>query len=190
MTAGFDYDGTMLSASKTVKQDEIDKCRQEYIDFGIPLAEVGRSRFTLGLDMEYSKDVKDCFAYIYPKIEAQKVVALRNAGHKVKVTSGYRSPRSNILDIGSSVNSTHLFGEAVDINPIDSERNAAGWKALWVAHEATCPKSLELTPKKVMKLCNGAATVPYPGSFYPNSDDAMYPMATCIHLGNSSKLLE
>jgi hypothetical protein len=189
--AGADVPGkVVISQRRIVRQDEIDKCRQEYVDMGVGIrSEIVRSAFTMGLHEEYAnpQKIKDCYAYIYPEAEAQKVINLRNAGHNVEVTSGYRSPRYNVLDIKSSTNSTHIFGEAVDIRPTPSELNAEGWKALWEADQATCPKSLERASDKIMKLCNGLATETYNGSYYPGSYNAMFPMVTCIHLGNSKK---
>jgi len=193
------------SGETRVRQDEIDKCRQEYIDFGVGLrSEIVRSKFTVGLHYEYANPlkIKDCYAYIYPTLEAQKVTNLRAAGHQVKVTSGYRSPRYNVLDVTSSTNSTHLFGEAVDVNPIAGEQNAAGWKALWEDNaNAGCPKTLErklVTGKiGVMRWCNGTQTESngpnMPSGVVPGTagyESAVYGIATCIHLGNSTKKLE
>jgi len=193
----------VIPSMRTVRQDVIDKCRQEYIDYGVGLrAEVTRSKFTLGLHEEYAnpKRIKDCYAYIYPGFQAQKVEKLRAAGHQVKVTSGYRSPRYNA--IYSSTNSTHLFGEAVDVNPIASELNIEGWKTLWGDNaNAGCPKTLEMRRSDgtvgVMRWCNGTQTErkgpDIPSGVIPGTaeyDSAVYGIATCIHLGNSAKSLE
>lgn len=183
----------VIPSKRTVKQDVIDKCRQEYVDYSISLNEVPRSVFTVGTHHDYSQDIKDCYAYIYPANEAQKIANLKDAGYQLKVTSGYRSPRSNNILIGATIsstrNSTHIFGQAVDMRPLDRE-NVNNWQELWEAGQATCPKSLERSSTQIMKLCNGASTVPYNGSFYPGLYEAMFPLATCIHLGNSSKLYE
>lgn len=196
VTAGVSKFGEMLYTSKIVRQDEIDKCRQEYLDYSVSrFNEVPRSAFTIGMHPQYSQDIKDCYAYIYPRKEMGKVDALLAAGYTLRVTSGYRSPRANHLlpGIGATVestrNSTHIFGQAVDMRPINSGDPSA-WQELWEADSATCPKSLERSPTQVMKLCNGTSTTPYNGSFYPGSYEAMFPVATCIHIGNSSKLYE
>ena len=194
VTAGANVPGKVVVPSViTVRQDQIDKCRQEYVDMGVGLrAELVRSAFTVGLHDEYAKRVRDCYAYIFPHQEAQKVMSLRNAGHHVKVTSGYRSPRYN-ASVNSSTNSVHIFGEGVDINPSDSELNTEGWKALWVADQATCAKSLELSPTQVMLGCWGNEAAPSKWGSFPvgvtpsNYDELVYGQATCIHLGNPWK---
>jgi len=197
VTAGANVPGKVVVPSViTVRQDQIDKCRQEYVDMGVGLrSEIMRSAFTLGLHEEYANPlkIKDCYAYIYPQLQAQKVGNLRAAGHKVKVTSGYRSPRYNA--VYSSTNSTHIFGEAVDINPVDSEKNAAGWETLWEDNNnAGCPKSLEkIKPDGkigVMMWCNGSQQLPQNAGSYPGSENLMYNQAYCIHLGNAGKDLE
>lgn len=183
-------DKEALSPYRELKQDEIDKCRQEYVDYEIPLNEVPKSTFTAGLHSRYSKQVRDCFAYIYPSVEAQKVDKLLAAGHQLVVTSGYRSPRHNIRYVESTARSTHIYGEAVDIRPVKTNLNAEGWKELWISTQTTCPKSLESSPKDVMMWCNGTQAIPQYWNSYPGTDDLMYQSATCIHLGNASKTLE
>ncbi|MEW5905559.1 MAG: hypothetical protein AB1734_02130 [Elusimicrobiota bacterium] len=194
--------GLIKSYPRHIRQDDIDKCRQEYIDFEVPIAEVPRSTFTPGIDSEFleQKDRGSCHAYIYPAAEAQKVNDLRATGYKPRVTSGYRSPLRQFELYGSKIekrdkvkNSTHIYGQAVDIAPQWTDKNAAGWKALWTAPAATCPKSLELSPTRVMLWCKGAETEPYEAGSFPkgvtpeNFDTMVYGRATCIHLGNPSK---
>jgi hypothetical protein len=186
------------SYPRHIRQDDIDKCRQEYIDFEAPIAEAPRSAFTPGVPKDslfgdYSQDVESCHAYIYPAAEAQKVSDLRATGYTPRVTSGYRSPRSQFLltkKRDAVKNSTHIYGQAVDIAPQWADKNAAGWKALWTAPAATCPKSLEFSKTGVMMWCNGNQQTPVKTTNYPGSDEVMYQRATCIHLGNASKTLE
>lgn len=180
-------DKEALSPFRELKQDETDKCRQEYVDYNIGLTEVAKSRFTAGLHPEYSKGVRDCFAYIYPAREAQKVNNLRAAGHAVVVTSGYRSPRHNILYVKSTALSAHLYGEAVDVNPNETSLAASAWKALWEAPQSTCGKILETGRADTMLWCaNGETDVDMKrGSAFPTmSPSSIYSIANCIHLGN------
>ena len=180
-------DKEVLSPFRELKQDETDKCRQEYVDYNIGLTEVSKSRFTAGLHLEYSKQVRDCFAYIYPAREAQKVDSLRAAGHAIVVTSGYRSPRHNILYVKSTVLSAHLYGEAVDVNPNGVSLAASAWKELWEAPQSTCGKILETGRADTMLWCaNGETDADMKrGSAFPTmSPSSIYSIANCIHLGN------
>lgn len=192
--------GLIKSYPRHVKQDDIDKCRQEYIDFNAPLTEISRVRFTPGIDSEYleKKDRGSCYAYIYPELEASKVNALRGAGYTPRVTSGYRSPKRQFELSGSKMakrdkvkNSTHIYGEAVDIAPSWADKNVSGWKDLWTSPAAACPKTLEKKNPNdeigVMSWCNGSQTEPENGRFYPGTDELMYQAAYCIHLGNAYK---
>ncbi len=146
VTAHIIRNGVMTKVEAKAQQDEIDKCRQEYIDFGIPLTDVSRSRFTVGvgIDPEMVK-YKDCFAHIYPS-RAQEARDLVAKFSGVKVTSGYRSPRRN-WDIYKDRDPTakavktswHMFGRAVDLDFLP--HSAKNWEDLWKA--AGKPKILE-----------------------------------------------
>lgn len=137
------------SYPRHIRQDDIDKCRQEYFDLSTPehnltapgyFSKYTRPLFTPGTDGEFVK-YSDCFAHIYPEQRAREALSLR-AGFQgefgVTVTSGYRSARHNKRE-GGAWNSVHQFGEAVDIQagPV----NGANMKKLWLATD--CPKILE-----------------------------------------------
>lgn len=191
VTASMGYKGVSQKAVAIVRQDEIDKCRQEYIDFGIGLVGVQRSKFTLGIGGGFVdlKDVLDCFAHIYPQKEADKVKTLRAAGHGVTVTSGYRSPRGNWY-IGSNLltNSAHLFGLAVDIAP--DPLADSNWKTIWNA--SGCAKILERPNRPRKMLQCGEGEVPYgvheyAVDTYRDTDKDgianVFEEANCLHLG-------
>ena len=191
VTAGVNKLGTMLYASKVIKQDEIDKCRQEYIDWdngdlGKQLTYAPRSKFIQGIAGDFDR-YKDCYANIYPMQEAQVAFSLRNAGHALDITSGYRSPRHNMLTVQSSTSSPHLFGDAVDIVPVD--KSPAGWQALWESPEATCPKVLEYNKRDTILFC-GSDGIIYEGKAFPltgaesKDDPRVFSIQkNCIHLG-------
>jgi len=143
--------GRVKAYPRSIRQDVIDKCRQEYFDLSTPeydltapgyFSRYTRPLFSPGTDGEFVK-YSDCFAHIYPQERAQEALSLR-AGFQgefgVRVTSGYRSARHNRRE-GGVWNSVHQFGEAVDIQagPV----NGANMRKLWLATE--CPKILERT---------------------------------------------
>jgi hypothetical protein len=137
------------SYPRHIRQDDIDKCRQEYFD----VSETGkdlrlepyfgkytRPHFSPGTDGEFVK-FSDCYAHIYPQSRAQEVVSLRlrfQGEFGITVTSGYRSARHNKRE-GGVWNSVHQFGEAVDVQP--SPLNGRNIRELWLATD--CPKILE-----------------------------------------------
>ena len=175
---------------RMVRQDEIDKCRQEYIDWGNgdlekELGYAPRSKFAVGIAGDFGK-YTDCYANIYPTQEAQVAFNLRSAGYSLNINSGYRSPRHNILTVQSSTSSPHLFGDAVDITPADT--SPAGWQELWEAPVASCPKVLEYDKKKTILYC-GSDGVIWKGSAFPkgniplNDIQVFSIQKNCIHLG-------
>ena len=142
--------GLVRSYPRHIKQDDIDKCRQEYIDYivaagkALNLSEVPRSRFTPGVDSEFleEKDRGDCYAYIYPQARAMEVFSLRalhQGAFGIKVKSGYRSPRVNYRTPNASDKSRHMYGDAVDIVP--TPKTNATKNTLWPTVGA--PKMLE-----------------------------------------------
>ena len=141
--------GLVRSYPRHIKQDDIDKCRQEYIDYiaagkALNLSEVPRSRFTPGVDSEFleKKDRGDCYAYIYPQARAGEVYSLRGlhqGAFGIEVKSGYRSPRVNYRTPNASDKSRHMYGDAVDIVP--TPKTNATKNTLWPTVGA--PKMLE-----------------------------------------------
>jgi len=149
--------GTTRYASKIVRQDEIDKCRQEYMDIPVIrqytpdyMARIGRNLFTIGRDRTFvGTDALDCYAYIHPSRAAEAQRLMSTMRPQLYVTSGYRSPRHNEAlrrrGLGAAPNSTHMYGEGVDV--AFSNANMASRQApqlmfnLWNA--ATCPMILE-----------------------------------------------
>lgn len=116
----------LTSRTKILKQDEIDKCRQEYIDYvtvngkKLEISGVPRNRFIGDINSEFVKNPLDCYAYINPS-RAQEIIDLRNSYKElfeIEVKSGYRSPRKNLLFTeGSAETSWHMYGYAVDVVP-------------------------------------------------------------------------
>jgi hypothetical protein len=163
--------GLVKSYPRYVKQDVIDKCRQEYVDFGVPWEEVGRNRFSVG-GSEYSVDIVDCYAYIYPDERAGQLSGLRSQINEffVKVTSGYRSPRGNRKAGSKSNLSKHLFGDAVDIAPRPVDVNGSNMKLLW---------NLSPTPKLLEK---GASIILR--SWETPTNDTVFKHVDHVHIGN------
>ncbi|MFA6093806.1 MAG: D-Ala-D-Ala carboxypeptidase family metallohydrolase [Elusimicrobiota bacterium] len=195
--------GTISSERRTVAQDEIDKCRQEYVDLGIidslspgnPLFVPTHSQFTPGLDGEYVYEYKDCFAHIYPTQRAQEVQRLRAeiSSFQIKVKSGYRSPRWN--DHESSLakkTSRHMFGDAVDIQPTpETAITARNLTSLWDKEFPTsCPLILEGTASKVRMSCREdrkiIPTRDFPNPLTDKNKNGTYDVfegARLLHLG-------
>ena len=141
--------GLVRSYPRHIKQDDIDKCRQEYFDLSTAeydlkspgyFGKYTRPKFSPGTDGEFVK-YSDCYAHIYPQARAQEALSMRDyfrGQFGVTVTSGYRSARHNKRE-GGVPNSVHMFGEAVDIqsDPV----NGPNMRKLWL--QAGCPKILE-----------------------------------------------
>ena len=173
------------SKPRAIKQDEIDKCRQEYVDFGIELLKVPRSSFTVGVGMDPEMvKYKDCLAYIYPS-RAQDAKDLVAKFDGVKITGGYRSPRRNWdiykdrdPDARAVKTSWHMFGNAVDLDFLPHE--AANWKKLWDWEGTTIPKILEAPGgvPMIKKDSNGLLTI-----FKPYKEPSLYGSGYCLHLG-------
>ncbi len=182
VTAHIIRNGVMTKVEAKAQQDEIDKCRQEYIDVGVAFTEISRNRFRIGTDKNFSQDVKDCYSYIYPT-RADEAVTLVSQFPRTKISSGYRSPRSN-LDLYKGKNplppaaktSRHMFGDAVDIKYLSAPKD---WKGLW--DDAVEPKILEAPGVKAMLVKESATTptVVKP----PYTEPSLYDQANCLHLG-------
>ena len=181
------------SKPRAIKQDEIDKCRQEYIDLSNPeksedltaskyFSKYARSEFTLGVDGEKDPDyVKyiSCLAHVFPK-KADVVVGLANNPQikfKIDVTSGYRSPIKN-AGIGGVWDSSHLFGEGLDIVP--EPASPENFKILW--ENTDCPKILERPGVVIMAVCKTGEETPRFMKGY--SELNMYKLANCVHVGD------
>jgi len=146
-----DVDGkTVYSRNTDVRQDEVDKCRQEYIDIPVIgqyvpdyMSKIGRSLFTLGLDGQFvDKDgVVDCYAHIYPSRAGEALRLQEITQPHLYVTSGYRSPRHNAQISGAAPGSTHMFGKGADVAFANVQITPQRMLDLW--NVATCPKILE-----------------------------------------------
>ena len=149
-----------------------------------------RVKFSIGVDGAIDPDYVrfiDCFAHIYPS-RAQDVENLRaspNINFSIDVKSGYRSPRKNYLqDPRGKWNSSHLFGDGVDIVPKDWQSltpqvRAARFKALW--NNTNCPKILETNGATIMAVCDtGQSTATYKSNY---NESNVFGLANCVHLG-------
>jgi len=141
----------LVSEEKIVTQDEIDKCRQEYIDFGIVLDSVPRGRFVAGLNSEFAKNPLDCFAHILSQ-RAGEVAALRE-NRTIRVNSAYRSPRKNKSVKGAPL-SWHIFGNAIDIEILPE--TALNYQVLW--DDVDCPELLE-SNGRVLMGCDASGVI-------------------------------
>lgn len=180
--------GRVKSYPRHILQDDIDKCRQEYMDFEAKLSDAPRAAFSPGTDGDFGK-YWDCYANIYPSVAAAKAIALQKSGYKLTITSGYRSPRYNIIKKKSSVNSTHIFGEAVDIIPNSTLPSA--WKEIWDAPSATCPKVLEFDSKHPILYCGSDGNIKrgsaFPAGVKEINDIRVFSInKNCIHFGELS----
>ena len=167
-------EGTFVSTPRIVKQDEIDKCRQEYLDYEfkdaskLDFAAVPRNRFTIGLGSDFVKLPTDCYAYIYPT-RAQEVLDLKTTHPEllIVVTSGYRSPRKNIGSTADSASkSWHMYGNAVDIavagNAIyGNTKKLFLWEYLGLPKmlERQVPEKSEIKPVTLKYITNGSLSV-------------------------------
>ena len=194
----------VIPSMRTVRQDVIDKCRQEYIDWSkvgedmtVPnyFSRYVRNDFLIGVDGAHDPDYVryiDCYAHIPPSRESEVETLRSKVSFLIDVTSGFRSPRKNRLQKPTPGvwNSEHQFGDAVDIVPKDFksltvQNRAIRFKALW--DNAICPKILETGGATVMAFCKNAGD---PISYNTNkanneeyNESNMYGLANCLHLG-------
>lgn len=162
VTANIVHQGVPKKSVAIVRQDEIDKCRQEYIDFGIPLTEVARNRFDIGLDGLGTP--YDCYAHIFPKERYDEVVLLREI-FTIRINSGYRSPRANKFVAGSNtLRSWHMFGRAIDIEVLPE--TPLTYYSLWT--KTKNPKLLENSQGYLVKRdSSGNLIIGDDGGGYP-----------------------
>lgn len=176
------------SYPRYIRQDDIDKCRQEYFDLNIP--DYGnpiplRPAFTPGINAEVSPNIKDCYAYIYPSRAAEARGLVANF-QGVKITSGYRSPRKN-WDLYKNKTPTpraawtsrHMFGDAVDLDYLP--RSAQNWEKLWEA--ANNPKIFETNEGVPVMKIRSDGTEWIDERYIGLTQRAIYEMGYCVHLG-------
>lgn len=200
ITARADVPGKVVVPSViTVKQDQIDKCRQEYIDWSKTgedltappyFSRYVRGDFLTGIDGVHDPDYVryiDCYAHIPPSRETEVEILRSKVSFPIDVTSGFRSPRKNRLQSPAGKwNSSHQFGDAVDIVPknLTAQNRAERFKALW--NNTSCPKILETTGAIVMAFCkNVGDSISYNNDTNgePYNESNMYGLANCLHLG-------
>ena len=134
--------GSVGSSRKDIYQDDIDQCRQEYVDMN-KATKPDRPVFVADPNMSspYNQGVLPCGAYFILPSRIATFEALDNdVPFYIAVTwdGGYRNPRRNFA-AGGVRNSVHLYGDGLDIVPVS--RNGAEMQALWIA--APLPKLLE-----------------------------------------------
>jgi len=190
--------GLVKSYPRHIKQDVIDKCRQEYLDFGTTEFPA-RSAFS-PMDViheTYDSDLvkfKDCYAYINPS-RAQEAKNLKTIFPGVSITSGYRSPRKNWDSYGEAYDkylnegtvmppsirsSRHMFGEAVDLG-YPPHSAAIKWENLWQA--ADKPKILEAKSVDLMMGVEADGTPWIAPKYRAYTPEARYALGHCLHLG-------
>ena len=120
-------EGSIVSHTYTIQQDNLDRLRQEYLDFkatvgGAPLP--GRTKFSRAADNPgYGRFIKpnsgDYGWYIVSDLKIFVDGFENTLGRSLNVTSGYRTPALNKA-LGR-FNSSHIFGRAVDYNQGSNE---------------------------------------------------------------------
>ncbi|HBB65916.1 MAG TPA: hypothetical protein DCZ93_01170 [Elusimicrobia bacterium] len=136
--------GAIGSTGKSILQDELDQCRQEYVDMN-KLTKPGRADFTNAATYVNPGDFP--FANSTSKINygqyhwavfsiGQILQDIRNEYGGVMLTSsGYRNPRFNASLPKSDRNSPHIYGEAADID-VDTDDEWLELCDIAVAHGA------------------------------------------------------
>lgn len=126
--------GTLESINKNISQDEVDQCRQEYVDMN-KLFKPMRTSFVN--EASYLNPGDFPFTNSSSKINygqyqwaiftiGQNLQNIRNEyGRAMPTSSGYRNPVHNAT-VSKDRNSPHVYGEAVDIDISTS----AEWLAL------------------------------------------------------------
>ncbi|AKT41738.1 D-Ala-D-Ala carboxypeptidase family metallohydrolase [Chondromyces crocatus] len=124
ITATVTHNGGTQEVVETIKQDEKDIIRQEYVDFRTWFVGKKGDRFVLHVPLRnhvvapsrpslrtgnYSLVVDSATSELLAAVEA-------NLGGKVTVNSGWRNPRRNQA-VGGVTNSNHQHGGAVDMKP-------------------------------------------------------------------------
>ena len=116
--------GQQQSQTNYATQDEIDQCRQEYID-------MGKNTVPHRGDFVSAATYVDPGSFAFHEINsgdysvavfaiAQHLQNIRNQfGHPMAVNSGYRNPVHNMNLPGSAPESRHIYGRAADIDVRD-----------------------------------------------------------------------
>lgn len=144
-----------------IVQDEIDQCRQEYID----IQREGATIWSVPSRNEFSNDKNATYFtfnefnwgyYTYAIITDVLIDNLDETreqfGRVMITTSGYRNPMKNERTAGSVLNSQHIYGTAVDIQLQDWNGDGIISKLDWdilyqIAHDnGACIEPYSLTP--------------------------------------------
>lgn len=160
--AKVEIDGGVAIDTRTIKQDEIDQARQEYIDMN-KVTKPARTEFTnsgqsSGGHFTFAELNTGDFSWaivkavLYSGLEATR----SNIGNQaIGVTSGYRNPRHNYL-LGGAAESRHIYGDAADMHVADFNGDGvvdtADWNLLATAAQnagATYIEPYELSPDHV-----------------------------------------
>ena len=106
-------------AKKYGKIDDIDKLRQEYVDYNVTVPK--RKEFTSVRKVTVSNRTgllnygNYNFAIITSKLTMGITGLKRTLGSKFIITSGYRNPKKQVTQLRKSATSRHCYGDAVDI---------------------------------------------------------------------------
>ena len=110
--------------------DELDSLRQEYLTYKVKVPR--RNEFINSLSgYSYSFSELNFGEYRYALLNRRMLNGLEtikgNLGRKTVVTSGYRNPRKQVVDIGGSATSQHCYGTGVDLRTNNSKKK---WKEI------------------------------------------------------------
>lgn len=120
----YDYDGVSTKVSATnhraIAQDQIDQCRQEYIDMS-KWKKPNRSNFINATsyhnpgNFSFSEIKTDDYDWAIFNIASNLQNVRNDYNDPMPVVSGYRNPTFNASLGNSGTNSPHIYGEAADI---------------------------------------------------------------------------
>ena len=124
ITATVSAQGQVVTSQPvTIRQNEIDTMREEYLEFGqdsVP------SLSTIGRLGDANRNSGDYTVWVSSSLLLQKMPVMQSLaqaafGQPITVTSGYRNPVHHLVHVrATAVNSVHLFGGATDWRIFDS----------------------------------------------------------------------
>ena len=137
VAARLEIEGSVITKEDSIKQDELDQCRQEYIDLNkhfLPGREefVNEGTYVDPGHFPFSEINTGDYSWAIFTI-AQHLENIRNAigSQNMPVNSGYRNPVHN-ANIGGATESRHIYGDAVDIALRDYNNDGKVDREDWV----------------------------------------------------------
>lgn len=180
--------GSLGSPGRSINQDTIDKCRQEYVDMR-KTGEFGRIVFKTD-PSDYNTG--NCGAYIMlPGTVTQFETLTGAVSFGLEIGSAYRNPVKN-RSVGGASESPHLYGRGIDVNPAGRPGNCVAASPAAKTEYARRMQSLYSAAPSPNLLENGAVIL-IPTDTADNNEDGVWDVfdvclggADHVHVGSGT----